>query len=377
MAELGASVITIAEVSKTIIEKIFNYIKEVHLVNETIQDLLVNLEELHSLIELVSDTYHKTKNGDNDSSARFVFEKLKICQERLARLDIIIINLAQLDNETLIDKWILKRKSDKMKTEITRATGDLQRNMGHIRDGIHAWSLVLHRRISDAIAIDQTTVIRTELQASITKIHPLSWTDKGIDRDLNLDLRRVKTETSDCRRLSISSSTSAAASLSRSDGNDSIISTSCTTFNNQGFYSLLSRCSGDEQRMQQIRRILEQPEGTKLANATNHAHRTPLHVAAQLGDVKLAEVLVWFRADINAKDSEQASVLDLAIEGRNNIDFVAFLLGLGVVEHNILARNTSSFMELKSIIEFKKATRNATKKKSRTLSSRLRHESPI
>jgi ankyrin repeat protein len=95
--------------------------------------------------------------------------------------------------------------------------------------------------------------------------------------------------------------------------------------------------------------------------------RTPLHLAAQRGDIQLAEVLLEYGADVDAKDSEPATVLDFAV-AFNNSSFVAFLLERGVNETLILDRNKAKFKEMKRIIDFKNNLSKAPRKEHRKLS---------
>lgn len=78
-----------------------------------------------------------------------------------------------------------------------------------------------------------------------------------------------------------------------------------------------------------------------------------MHLAAQRGDIELGRMLLHFGADINAKDSEPSTVLDLAV-ANNQRKFVAFLLSRGVNEAAILTRNEHKFKEIKRVIEFSK-----------------------
>lgn len=59
-------------------------------------------------------------------------------------------------------------------------------------------------------------------------------------------------------------------------------------------------------------------EPALLVRSSDGLQRTPLHLAAQRGDTKLAEILLGFGADIDAKDTEPASVLDFAVAFNNN-----------------------------------------------------------
>jgi hypothetical protein len=70
-------------------------------------------------------------------------------------------------------------------------------------------------------------------------------------------------------------------------------------------------------------------------------------------------------ADINAKDTEPASVLDHAVEN-NQVDFVTLILEMGVDETALLERNKNQLKQIKAIIAFRKTRQQTpTKEKSR------------
>ncbi|KAI8937907.1 hypothetical protein NX059_005591 [Plenodomus lindquistii] len=143
------------------------------------------------------------------------------------------------------------------------------------------------------------------------------------------------------------------------------------------FHWHVAKCNGDQARIDQVREILQRHSAASaLTQSTDGAQRTPLHLAAQRGDVQLARTLLEFGADINAQDSEPATVLDAAVENSQR-KFVAFLLEEGVDQTTLQARNRARFGELKRIIEFKKSTSSpAQKKSSRKLSWTTRRGVP-
>ena len=121
------------------------------------------------------------------------------------------------------------------------------------------------------------------------------------------------------------------------------------------FHYQIANCKGNEVRIQDIRTMLQQhTEGPALAKSVNGEQRTPLHLAAQRGDTKLARILLDFGADVNATDSEPSTILDLAV-ANNQREFVAFLLDNGVDEAALSIRNLKKFKEMKSIIKFSKS----------------------
>lgn len=111
-----------------------------------------------------------------------------------------------------------------------------------------------------------------------------------------------------------------------------------------------------ESRLGEIRDILRtQTDSVCTAKSADASQRTPLHLAARRGDVKLATILLEFGANVNAEDSEPATVLDLAVSS-NHRKFVVFLISNGVDETWLLKRNIFKFRETKRVIEYSKSS---------------------
>jgi ankyrin repeat protein len=130
------------------------------------------------------------------------------------------------------------------------------------------------------------------------------------------------------------------------------------------FHYQIKVCENNEAHVQAIKMALQQhPQGAVLANSVDGSRRSPLHLAAQRGNVELARILLDFSANINAKDSQPSSVLDLAIQ-HNNEDFVAFLLDRGADETAISKFNRDRFEEMKDTIELRKDKARKSEKKN-------------
>jgi ankyrin repeat protein len=234
--------------------------------------------------------------------------------------------------------------------------------------GISCWTLSVTntlRRLSETTAAQQAVVVPADVMNSAredvhTMERSLSQAATVFDNDPDLQLRYVSTSMSSLSRLSIPS-TSSRPQRASSDRSSSVASTTASTLapadsesNWDDFHYYVVKCRGDKERIEQIRDILQRhSDGSTLAKSTDTWHRTPLHVAAQHGDVDLAQVLVTFGADVNAQDSELSSVLDMAIE-RKHRNFVAFLLDHGANDSAVLPSNIEVLGKMQRVIRFEK-----------------------
>ncbi|CBY02427.1 hypothetical protein IAQ61_007017 [Plenodomus lingam] len=359
MAEPVSSIITIATVSIAIIKETISYIKNVHLVDKVVDRLLLRFKDLHKLIKLVESTYRRADAEQENDHSRYIRNYLLRCRDRLRDIQNMLYELPSKESTSFIQKAALKRGMDKVKDDIDLAMSDIHDYMDFIRTGISLDVASAHRRLSEVMAAQQVTTVTTDLhQITAQSLNrTLSNAETLLAYDAGTIPRRSSTETS-LSRPSVSSSSSQALHL-QSDDNASILSThdSIPPKPNSewvDFHFELTKCDGDPSRIDQIRKTLQQhPAASTLAQSTNTSQRTPLHLAAQRGDVQLGLTLLSFGADINAQDSEPASVLDAAVEC-NQRKFVALLLEHNVDETVLQPRNQARLDEMKRIIEYSK-----------------------
>tara|TARA_R110002003_G_scaffold251_8_gene17825 strand:+ start:23334 stop:24500 length:1167 start_codon:yes stop_codon:yes gene_type:complete len=376
--EVAASIITIAELIWKLLHKSLQYIKEVKLISEPIRELLERVKDLHRLTRAVASTYAQAEAsiGKGFKSLRVVGKSLATCEGRLESLKPLAVELASLDTQTWRQKLTVKRRLDKVKGEIEDTRKNIREDIDFLNTGLNLlrFDLDAYRRPSDTLELQQSTSAPLELPTTTGEedIPPITRSFSAADTlfgpDPDLQLRRISTAvTSIESRPSISSTISHAPSRS-SGRSDSIVSSSTSAPDRSksawaDFHFHIAKCAGDEERIRKIRDILHQCTGASaLAMSTDTWDRTPLHVAAQKGDVDLARTLVEFGADINAQDSEPSSVLDMAVAGGHR-PFVAFLLELNVVESQLQPQNAAKLKEMKRAIYLGK--KNASKK-SRT-----------
>ncbi|KAH7091341.1 hypothetical protein FB567DRAFT_272383 [Paraphoma chrysanthemicola] len=373
--EVAASVITVAELIWKLLHKSLHYIKEVKLISEPIKELLERVKDLHRLTRAVKSTYAQAEAslGKGSKSLRIVGKALATCDGRLESLKPLAVELASLDTQTWRQKLTVKRRLDKVKDDIEETRKKIREDIDYLNTGLNLvrFELDANRRPSETLELQQPLPLHSEIPATTEDedIPPMTRSFSAADTlfgpDPDLQLRRLSTApTSAESRPSISSTLSHAPSRLSSRSDSIISATEPLTTNSKSawidFHFHVAKCAGDGERIRQIREILHEYAGdTPLASSTDTWDRTPLHVAAQNGDVDLARTLVEFGADINAQDSEPSSVLDMAIAGGRR-HFVAFLLDLNVDESKLQPRNAARLKEMKCTINFEK--KNASKK---------------
>ncbi|KAF1959477.1 hypothetical protein CC80DRAFT_502488 [Byssothecium circinans] len=384
MAELAASIITIAHVVCVLFEtgqKAIEYIDDVKTINGPINELLARVKDLQRLTKTVALTYQQAEPSvSSDSrSLRLVRKALVTCEKRLENLKPLAFELASLESKTWRHKLTIKRQLDRAKREIKTMVEGIQWDINLLNSGLTCLNvdLGLNRRSSEPLEEFRSTPVLAQLQSlSDRTVSPtsetLSDTETIFGPDPDLQLRRCSTTRSSSSRPSISSTSSHTPSrlYDPSDGAMSPTELTPLTSKNEwkDFDFHIKNCGGRQDRVQEIRDILARhSDGAALAKYTDTTDRTPLHVAAQRGDVDLGRILIdEYHADINAQDSKPCSVLELAVAGRNR-SFVALLLERGVDENVVLTQNKRRFREMKRAIQHQKQTEMETASNVRTL----------
>ncbi|KAF2028226.1 hypothetical protein EK21DRAFT_90786 [Setomelanomma holmii] len=369
--EVIASVITIAELIWKLLHKTIHYIKEVKSIREPVEQLLERVKSLLRLTKAVKSTYAlaEASLGKDHRSLRVVSKALAKCENRLKSLEPLAVELASLDTQSWSQKLTVKRRLDRVKVTIEDTRQEIRDDMQELRTGLTLLPIDLdaHRRPSDAPSTQQPNSAVVDIQSAVEDEHIPSIIRTFSDAETlfgpepDLELRRLSTAVTSTRsRPSISSTVSQTPSrFSARSG--SIASASGPSLNSSKsdwaeFHFHIAKCAGDPQRLRKICDILHQySEGTALARSTDSWDRTPLHVAAQKGDVVLARTLVEFGGDIDAQDTTPSSVLDMAVS-HGHRPFVAFLLDLNVKESNLQPENAKRLKEMKRAIHLQKKT---------------------
>ncbi|KAF2867313.1 hypothetical protein BDV95DRAFT_610727 [Massariosphaeria phaeospora] len=373
MAEPVSSIITIATLSLAIITKTAIFIKDARVIDSLVERLLSSLLDLRGLIKTIEKTCAKASSRD-DHPSRFIRDSLTRCHQRLEQVHAMVENLASRKSTTFFQRVALKIQSDRSRSDIQQAIADIDRLVDQIHKGLTCWTLqltsVMERRTSDALPVQQAAAARAYLQhiAEEDGTTPLSRSFSNADTEFEFEISPTQSisEATQHSRPSISSVSSRSAQL-RSHRSDSLTEGSDPVNSKRDwvdFHYQIKVCEGNTVRIQAIKTALQQhPQSSSLANSKDEAERSPLHFAAQRGDVQLASTLLEFSANVNAKDSQNRSVLDLALE-HNRADFVAFLLEQGVNETAISKHNHGRFDDIKEAMELRKSRARKERKQS-------------
>jgi hypothetical protein len=389
--ELAASVLTVVQVVFMLFEQFQNaikYAKEVISINDTISDLLAKLRDLHRLTKTVASTYTQAESivTRNSESLHQIRTALGSCQQHLETLKQLAFGLASLESTTFGKKFKTKQEMDRLKGNIQALKDNIQWDIGFLHSGLACLSVDLHvtRRASESVEVPESIQASIRLQDSnedtVSPLSPtfttLSNADTVFGPGPDLRLQGFSTSPSYTPRPSVSSASSQAPSR-LSDRNDSVVSaTELTTLITKNewkdFEFDIFKRRGSEDGIQEIREILQRhPDGTALARSKDTSGRTPLHAAAQRGDIDLARVLIDdYHVNVNAQDSRRHTVLDLAVMGRHR-DFVALLLEQRVNEDAISPQNKKRFREIKVTLLHERRVREKTRAMSRSEQSEL------
>ncbi|KAF2004168.1 hypothetical protein P154DRAFT_67518 [Amniculicola lignicola CBS 123094] len=367
MAEPVSSALTLATVSLAMIRSTVKFIQEARVIDSLVEKLLITLLDLRKLIKVVDSTCRHPRSREDDPS-RYVRDTLARCHTRLGGVQLLVESLASRKSKNFLQKVALKIKSDRSRVEIEQAIQHIKDLMDQIHTGISCWTLhitsEMERRASGAVPILQPLATRMRA-SSMTEADPNpqspSWSEADTIYSASSASRRNSEIDSREDRRAVTSIGAMTPSWPHSTNPiqriDSI--TSETISENPkndwvNFHYKTKQCESQEKRVAELRAILQDhSNGASLANSIDSSQRTPLHHAAQRGDVELAKVLQQFGADLNARDSQPSSILDLAVQ-HNQLTFVYWLLQNGVNESGISKSNRERFGEIKATIALKR-----------------------
>ncbi|KAI4931576.1 hypothetical protein J4E85_004170 [Alternaria conjuncta] len=363
MAETISSIITIASLGLAVVRACKDYIEAVREIDILVSRLLEKITEVHGVVRVLNSKYHQAEPDDSSEPSILVREKITLCRNRLREIKSKIADLGAQSKsaETFRDKASVKRRMDAMAKDIEFAVDDIRRYLGDIVIVTGACSYL---EVSSYIRRVSETAVPQPIMYDSKEDQPAQYDLVSLDRwfsntDTVLDpvhFRRASDPTS-APRFSVSSSSSSAP-LTQSDDDESILPRPMYGISRPSeewrvFHSKVAQCQDDPALVAEIRLLLEQhPEPATLANIRGDHQRAPLHLAAQRGFVKIARVLITHGADVNAKDTEPASVLDHAV-AKNRTDFIALILEEGADELGILKENKKQLESKKAVLALK------------------------
>lgn len=365
MAETVSGVVTLTTFTLAIIRETAIFIREAKEVDERIQKLLSRLLDLQVWVEQIEST---CKNADayNEPIPQGVSDSLSELRVPLKRVRNTLEGLASRKSGTFFQKVKLKIRTENSRRDVLEAMEDLTHHKSHIESCMKLWTeertANIDRRTSKTMPTLQPATAShrihqiTGFAAAPTPYRTLSNASTVLEPVITNIIPDSPSPVTTHSRYSDGSAYSSALRPSGEQSGatslslKSILSTEADE-DPVDLHREISKHRDDEIH---IRRLLERhPRSAALANTKDECGRTPLCRAAQLGDIRLARILIEFSADINARDSQPCSVLDHALVN-NKESFVAFLLERGVDERNVSKQNMDRLEEIQEAIEYRR-----------------------
>lgn len=395
MADPLASIVTLSQLALSLLRATTDFVQRARIADKLVQKVVEKLTELQVLVATVEKTCQQAGRrpsasipgpGDADPWSLLRVSLAK-CRELLDRLNKKVHSFGSRESLTTLQKVILQWKSDRGKSEIENTIRDVGDLISRMLSGMMCANIQVSLEIQNQIARNgQLSTVQQEssFPQNASQVHHLPGAQDPLEDQISpvvptltwrSDADTVRGESRSCRGASISTGgiisndsiffstlwlgikygdpNRVRAGLAKGD----LIMCRSMKNNWTALHYAAHNCAGEEARLQVMRELLE--PGVECVepgdiNTKDGSGRTPLHIAARMGDVKLGELLLQHNADKNAIDSHPHSVLDLAIES-NHEKFVELLL-CESVDDNVSEEYQQRFGELKGTIAFRKIT---------------------
>lgn len=397
MADPVASIVTLSQLTLSLLRATIEFFRRARIADKLVQKVVEKLTELEVLVVTVEKTCQQADRrpsfsipgpGDADPWS-LLRASLAKCHELLDRLNKKVRSFGSRESLTTLQKVILQWKSDQGKSEIENTIRDVSDLISRMSSGMMCANIQVSLEIQNQIAYNsQLSTVQQEssFPQNASQAHRLLEAQDPLEDQISpllptltwrSDADTVCSESRSCRGASISisndSSIFSTLWLAIKNGDPKRVRAAlaegdlimCRWMKNNwtALHYAAHNCAGEEARLQVMRELLE-PDVKCMEpgdiNTKDSSGRTPLHIAAKMGDVKLGELLLQHNADKNAIDSHHHSVLDLAIES-NHEKFVELLLCKSVDYDNVSEEYQQRFGELKDTIAFRKMTAARTR----------------
>ncbi|KAF2732387.1 hypothetical protein EJ04DRAFT_578438 [Polyplosphaeria fusca] len=356
--------VTLAQVAIKLIKETLKFVEEVKQIDKILADLLRKLDDLKALLKEVKETCRQA-DSEHDRMSRPLQDALRRSDTRLEEVRQLVQNLASRPSENVLQNSLTVIRNRQSKDEVKKAIKDINDLMENIHKGISLWTLRktsmiqerIEQRISQTGSATGANPIRSDLEGILGESveNPLQRRDTSFstaDTISEASTPSGGTSSTDVSRCSFSSASSRVRRTS-SRRHDSVISRETSIKEGdewEDFHYNVKNCGRDENLVDEVKKTLEQLMDQDPANSKDSSERSPLHMAAQRGNKKIAETLLEYRANINAKDGKGDSVLDMAVAG-NHQDFVFFLIEQRVDQTLISRENSDRFNEIVQLYE--------------------------
>lgn len=144
MAGEISAVVQITAASWKVVDRTILFIREMRVIDKSVERLIQTLHRLRGAIALVARTCDRAGGEASNDALVFIRATLATCEEPLKGAYSLIQKLAVQNSDHAWDKFKLKIRSDWWKPDIDVYVKEIELLVGNLNTGIHCWTLYVH-----------------------------------------------------------------------------------------------------------------------------------------------------------------------------------------------------------------------------------------
>jgi hypothetical protein len=141
MAGEISAIVQITAASWKIVDRTILFIREMRVIDKSVERLVQTLHQLRGAIALVAKTCDRAGGEASSDALVFIRATLATCDGPLKGASALIQKLAASDSDHAWGKFKLKIRSDWWKPDIDGYIKEIELLVGNLNTGIHCWTL--------------------------------------------------------------------------------------------------------------------------------------------------------------------------------------------------------------------------------------------